>query len=123
MFEKYKADVHFLVIYIREAHPSDGWQVPQNLRDKVLIKDPRSLRERQKVAADFASQFKVSLPILVDAIDDAMEKAYAAWPDRIYVVDATGKIAYKGGIGPGGFRPAELPAVLDRLLAESKSSL
>ena len=103
-------------MYIREAHPTDGWQVPVNERDKVLIKDPKTLEERQKVARDFAAQFKVSIPICVDTLDDQVEKVYAGWPDRLYVVDAGGKLAYVGGPGPGGFRVNELAPVLDRLL-------
>ena len=90
--------------------------MPQNQRDKILIKDPATLDERKKVAKEFAEQFKVSLPILVDPIADPFEKAFAAWPDRIYVLDAAGKVAYKGQPGPGGFKVSEIPPVLERLL-------
>lgn len=103
-------------MYIREAHPTDGRQVPANVRDKVLVEDPKTLEERRQVALEFAEQFKISLPILVDTLDDRVEKAYAGWPDRIYVIDPEGKIAYKGGPGPGGFRVAEARAALDRLV-------
>jgi hypothetical protein len=105
-------------MYIREAHPTDGWQVPVNVRDKILIPDPKTLAERQKVAKDFAAQFKVSLPILVDSLDDQVEKAYAGWPDRFYVIDSEGRIAYKGGPGPGGFKVQDIPPVLDKLLGK-----
>ena len=86
------------MIYIREAHPTDGWQVPQNERDKILIKDPTTLAERKRAAADFATQFQVTLPILVDPLDDPFDNAFAAWPDRIYVLDAAGKVAFKGRV-------------------------
>jgi hypothetical protein len=92
--------------------------VPQNEREKILIKDPKSLEERQKVAKEFAAQFKVSIPVCVDTLDDKVEKAYCGWPDRLYVVDAAGKLAYVGGPGPGGFKVRELPDVLDKLLAK-----
>jgi hypothetical protein len=60
--------------------------------------------------------------VLVDALDDPTEKAYAGWPDRVYVIDAEGKVAHKGATGPGGFRPAvqAAPGVLDRLLREKR---
>ena len=90
--------------------------MPQNERDKILIKDPTTLAERQEVAEDFAKQFKVSLPILIDTIDDRFEKAFAGWPDRIFVLDARGKIAFKGGPGPRGFKVEEVPPVLKKLL-------
>jgi type I thyroxine 5'-deiodinase len=105
-------------VYIREAHPTDGRQVPQNVKDKVLVADPKTLDERNKVAKDFVKDFKVSLPVLVDTIDDAVGKAYSGWPDRLYVINAEGKLAYVGGPGPGGFKPAEVPPVLKTLLAK-----
>ena len=74
------------------------------------------------MAQEFAAQFKVSVPILVDTIDDQVEKAYAGWPDRIYVIDAQGKVAYKGGPGPGGFVVSDVPPVLDRLLSGAPAS-
>ena len=89
--------------------------MPQNERDKVLVKDPTTIAERKQVAKDFATQFKVSLPILVDPMDDPFEAAFAAWPDRIYVFDAAGKVAYKGQPGPRGFKVDEVPGVLKRL--------
>jgi Ca2+-binding EF-hand superfamily protein len=49
-------------------------------------------------------------------MDNAVEKAYAGWPDRIYIVGADGAIAYKGGPGPAGFRPHEAEEALRRLL-------
>lgn len=90
--------------------------MPQNKRDKLEITDPKTLAERRKVAEEFASQFKIKLPILVDAMDDRVNKKYFAWPDRLYVIDAAGKLAYVGAPGPRGFKVQEVPLVLDRLL-------
>ena len=90
--------------------------MPQNERDRILIKDPTTLDERKQVAKEFAQQFKVSLPILVDPMADPFEKAFAAWPDRIYVLDGAGKVACKGQPGPGGFKVNEVPPVLEKLV-------
>ena len=38
-------------------------------------------------------------------MDDRVNRAYAAGPDRIYVVDQDGKIAVKADRGPWGFKP------------------
>jgi hypothetical protein len=94
--------------------------VPQNERDKILVPDPKTLAERKKVAEGFAEQFKLKLPILVDPMDDPFEQGFAAWPDRVYVLDATGKVAYKGEPGPRGFQVNEVPPVLERLLGPKK---
>lgn len=94
--------------------------MPKNVQDKVLIADPKTLAERRDAAKDFAKQFQVTLPILVDDLDDAVGTAYAGWPDRLYVIDAKGKLAYVGGPGPRGFQPKEVPPVLDKLLSPEK---
>jgi len=94
------------MVYIKEAHPTDGWQVPQNERQGVLVKDPKTIEERNKVAAQACSMLKIKLPCLVDGMDDTVNRAYGAWPDRVFVVDKEGKIAVMGGQGPGGFAPS-----------------
>lgn len=109
-------------MYIREAHPTDGRQSQANVREGILIEDPKTLAAREEVARDFASQFKVSLPILVDTIDNKVDKAYSAKPDRIYVIDAKGKVAYKGGPGPRGFKVSDVPITLDKLLGTDLAS-
>jgi hypothetical protein len=72
--------------------------------------------KRVEVANYFAHEFKVSPPILVDTIDDKVEKQYAATPTRICIIDQEGRIAYWGRPGPGGFQVSEVPPLLDRLL-------
>ena len=102
-------------MYIREAHPTDGWALPKN---KFQITDPKTEEERRKVAREFAAELKVSIPILVDTIDDKVESVYAGWPDRVYILDAAGRIVHKGATGPSGFTPSVVaaPGILDRLL-------
>ena len=56
------------------------------------------------------------LPALVDDVDDAVNSAYSAWPDRLYLVDVDGRIAYQGGRGPFGFAPDELEVAIRSLL-------
>jgi hypothetical protein len=52
------------------------------------------------------------MPCVVDTIDNKVDAAYAAWPERLFVVSPGGKIAYAGGQGPFGFKPEELEAWL-----------
>jgi hypothetical protein len=47
------------------------------------------------------------MPVAVDGVDNAADKAYAAWPERIYVIGQGGRIVFKGGMGPFGFKPDE----------------
>jgi cytochrome oxidase Cu insertion factor (SCO1/SenC/PrrC family) len=56
------------------------------------------------------------IPALIDDLDDAVSTAYAAWPDRLYLIDRDGRIAYHGGRGPFGFDPEELEQAILRQL-------
>lgn len=58
---------------------------------------------------------KIDFPALVDTMDNRTERAYTGWPDRIYVVDRSGSIAYKSKAGPFGFSADELAAQLEHL--------
>jgi iodothyronine deiodinase-like protein len=58
----------------------------------------------------------LTLPVFVDQMDDAVSNAFAAWPERIYVVGADGRIADVGGPGPFEFDPDAAAAMVDELL-------
>jgi hypothetical protein len=107
------------VVYIREIHPSDGWQVKENERDAVLLRQHRSQQERVEVGTACMVKLALEMPPLVDEMDDAAEQAYCALPERLYLVGADGRIVYKGGVGPMFFRPSEWEAAIERYLGES----
>ena len=59
------------------------------------------------------------LPALVDDTDNRVETAYTGWPDRLYVIDYDGRIAFKSEAGPFGFEPKDVAAALKRLVPAS----
>jgi hypothetical protein len=122
LYDTYGKQADFRIVYVREAHPEDGWAVPVNARQGVVVNTPRTLAEREKIALECSAHLELKIPIIVDGMDDAVEKAYAGWPDRIYVLDKEGKIAYKGRPGPRGFLPGEAEEALKRLLLKSGAS-
>jgi len=105
----------FLTIYIKEAHPTDEWQMDSNEEDGVCYAQPKTLEERVAIARDFVARHAYAIPMLVDRLDDAADAIYAGWPERLYIVGADGRIAYKGRTGPFGFEPDEVDAWLDAL--------
>jgi hypothetical protein len=48
------------------------------------------------------------VPFGVDDMTNAANDAYAAWPERLYIIDENGKIAYRGGNGPFKYYPSEV---------------
>jgi hypothetical protein len=60
------------------------------------------------------------MPCVVDGMDNKVGEAYAAWPERLYVVDPSGKILYAGGQGPKDYKPKELEQWLRANLPSAK---
>ena len=100
--------MQFLVVYIREAHPDDGWRLKP-----TGIDDPRTIEERREVAGMCEVAMQYGIRTYVDGMDDAVMIAYAAWPERLYLIGEDGQIVYAGGRGPGGFKPAELKEAIE----------
>ena len=84
----------------------------------IAIQQPKTLFERAKVARQCCTALEMSMPLLVDTIDDRVGHAYSGMPDRLYVIDRWGKVAYKGGRGPFGFKPGEMEQALVMLLLD-----
>jgi hypothetical protein len=115
LYKQYRDRVAFHVVYIQEAHPIDAWQVDDNLKDDVLVKSTETADERDHVAGVCLAKLGIELPALIDEPDNRVERAYTAWPDRLYVIDRSGKIAYKSAAGPFGFKPAEVADALKKI--------
>ena len=90
--------------------PKEGKAVLQK------IQQTSSLDKRKENAEVCVASLKLSVPTVLDREDNKVNAAYAGWPDRMYVVGVDGKIAYKGGPGPRGFRPGEVESWLKKNL-------
>ena len=106
----------FYAVYILEAHPSDVWQMQSNIRDNVVFASPRSEGERNSLAQSCVRKLGIKFPALVDDYSNVVEQAYTGWPDRTYLLDSSGRVAYKSKAGPFGFTPSELQASLERIV-------
>jgi hypothetical protein len=119
MYAAYGDHADFFVIYIREAHPTDGWQVPGNLKERVEYEQPQTYAARKNVASACVTNLNLTISTLVDSMDNAAERIYNAWPERLYVLSAEGRVVYQGARGPYGFDPDELECFLKDYLAGS----
>lgn len=116
LWQRWQQDVQFLVVYIREAHPEEGWVVTMNRDQEILVNDPTTNDERVEVAATCALRLNIRMPVVVDDLDDQIASAYGALPDRLYLIDRGGKIAFQGDEGPWGFDPKALDAACESLI-------
>ena len=131
LYAQYHDRVQFLTIYIREAHPKDGWWLGGGIAGLFLklsrskaatdIYDPQTIGERRKAAGECEDVLQYGIRTYVDEMDDAVNEVYAAWPTRLYLVGLDGRVAYAGGLGPFGFKPVALGTAIDEYLARTKT--
>lgn len=91
-----------------------------NLEDKVVFASPKNEEERALVAGACVRKLGIKFPAVIDGFDNTIEKTYTGWPDRLYLIDRAGKVAYKSKPGPFGFHPEELKAAIDKTVAGSR---
>jgi len=113
--------VAFFVVYIQEAHPVDLWQVSSNVEDGVLFASPQTPGERAETAGICVVKLAITMPAVVDGIDNRVERNYTGWPDRLYVVGTDGRVRYKSAPGPFGFSTADLERNIEQLLRAASS--
>lgn len=89
-------------MYIREAHASDG-PSPQSIKGEADILTPKTVEDRCDIASRFVKKKRFKYMVVTDDLKDSVDKAYDAFPDRIYVVDVDGTVAIQGAPGPFGF--------------------
>jgi alkylhydroperoxidase family enzyme len=116
--QQYRDEATFLSVYVREAHPTDGWRMSSNDEVGVSFAQPRTYPERVAAANRCSTQLKMSMPVVVDELDDRVGHTYSGMPARLYIIDRAGNVAYKSGRGPFGFKPGEMEQTLAMLLLD-----
>ena len=122
LYDNYKDRASFYIVYIKEAHPVDLWQMPSNERDHVLLYSPRTDADRFENAGQCVRKLGIRIPALIDGIDDRTELAYTGWPERLYVIAPGGRIVYKSAPGPFGFKPKTMETYLSKVWGEAPRS-
>ncbi len=90
--------------------------MPSNVEQNVLFNLPHSFAERNAVADSCVRKLNIHIPALIDNFDNTTETAYNGWPDRMYVLDRSGRVAFKTTPGPFGFQPAGMEQALKKVL-------
>jgi len=102
-------DLAVFLVYVREAHPSDGWSMPAV--DGMCYMRPKSLADRVDMAkrVSAATPAIADIPFLVDdPTTNELDLAYEAPPERFVVIDDQMKVAFASGQGPMQYSQHEL---------------
>jgi len=105
------------MVYIREAHPHDGWRVPNNLIEDIIFDEPTTDEERTEVASVCQIDLDLHMPMLLDRIDNDIDNKYVGLPMRLFLIDADGKIAFSGEKGPFGWDDEAFEKTLKEMIA------
>jgi hypothetical protein len=118
LYDEYKDRVAFLTVYITEAHPSDVWQMQSNIKDQVVFASPKNEEDRAYIAGLCVRKLGIKFPAVLDKLGNSTERAYTGWPDRMYLIDAQGRVAFKSKPGPFGFEPEQLRTALTKIISK-----
>jgi peroxiredoxin len=75
--------VQFLFVYTREAHP--GEYIPAH----------ESIEEKAEAAHLLRTEETIEFPILVDELNGKVHKKYGTLPNPTFIIDRSGRIAYR----------------------------
>jgi hypothetical protein len=82
-----------------------------------IVGNPKDLKERIILATQCVSQYKFTIPMIIDGMDGKVNRDYQAAPVRVTVVDIDGEVAFYAGKGPADFRIPPVERTLRKLVA------
>lgn len=83
LFRDFETTVRFFSIYVREAHP--GERYPHHTSDE----------QKMRHAQEWVDQDKIPWDVAVDDLEGHVHRAYGEMPNSIYLIDRTGRVAFR----------------------------
>src|SRR6266850_2258279 len=118
LYERYHDRAEFLLVYIREAHGAGSWQSTINQREGVDLADATTFEQKRGYAASCVRKLKIPYTATVDPLDNGTDKAYVAWPSRVYLVDKQGRVAFNSLLDELNFEASRLDSALKWEIAQ-----
>ncbi|HVP42309.1 MAG TPA: deiodinase-like protein [Terriglobales bacterium] len=95
-------DVRFLFVYVREAHPGEEIPAHQEMKDKV------------RAAQILQAEEQIEMPIVVDELSGPIHRRYGKLPNPTYLIDKSGRVAFRCLWTQPGVVEDALEALLER---------
>lgn len=105
IFEDYGDVAEIRLVYINEAHAADSSWPARYAKEKNITKHD-NYGERCQSAELLLNDKNLTIPFVIDEMNNHVNEAYSAWPDRVFLVRTDGRLAVAGTRGPFGFVPA-----------------
>jgi len=113
LYASYNGHIEFLIVYIREAHP----EMLKEGHKTGVVGRPDNIDERTILATECVTEFKFTMPMVIDAMDGKVNSDYQAAPVRVTITDIDGKVAFYAGRGPSDFRLPPVERTIKKLIA------
>jgi hypothetical protein len=112
---RYGNRAKIIIVYTKEAHPSDGWVVERNQKDDITLTQPTNISGRREAAQTAIDELHLTgIPVALDTMDNSLATAYDAFPDGVIVLDKHDHItARQHWLDPSG-----LPALIDKAMKQ-----
>ena len=112
LYARYRDRAEFLLVYIREAHGAGSWQSTINQREGIDLADPATFDQKREYAAACVRKLKIPYTTAVDPLDNATDKAFIAWPSRVYLIDKQGRVAFNSALDELNFDALSLDSAV-----------
>lgn len=120
---RFEENINTVIIYVVEAHPidvpspyTDGiWLTPLNEIAGIHCAQPRNLEGRIELAEQLRRRVRLSIPMLIDDMDNRVWREFGSAPNVAMLVQPDGRIAFK----QGWFEAEEMARAITALLKNS----
>jgi protein CpxP len=82
----------FLLVYTKEAHPAGGWEIDRNKDEKISVEPHGSVNDRRAAAMKAREGLKITLPILLDEMDDSVSAGLGAGENSLVIIGRDGTL-------------------------------
>ena len=117
----YHDRVDFRLVYISEAHAGGGaesqWQSTINKKEGIDLPAPADLAAKKEHGELCLRKLSLPFALEVDGMNAAAEKAYDAWPSRLYLVGQDGRVTFQTRLGELDFHAADFERAIGGVLA------
>ncbi len=87
MANEFAGEAHFIFVYTRSTHPERFPEFPGH----------KTLAEKVAHAKAMRDRWNTPRTILVDALDGDVHRMYGGTPNMSWIIDHTGRVAFKAG--------------------------
>ena len=101
MYRTYKYIARFFIVYIEEGRPSNCSRPAEYAGH---ITDPRNYGERCMAAGLFISEGNITIPVIIDNMNNSVKDDYNGWPERVLIIGKDGIVAFASHKGQDSFK-------------------